>query len=315
VQSPEQPPLQAPIFVPPHPETQPPSTPTYPQVVNLENPLHTLPTSSTAIPQHSWSSNNQSQQPIWMLNPQQQQENHLLFSSVGQPHPLPIFYPQTSVPTPLQPQQQLNNPEYSNIIELPLTPTPPSFDSPVRTVDANEIQQTASLQSEQTSAHSSPYHLASPTVGAAAAAEIEPPVPISHLMMENHYPSLKNKNIPLGIAQSFSPVYIQPTNQTMQSTNGGGEIYGDYVLNPYNLTLAVEGVDTMTFNNAQCNVTSTETSNQTMTIDAAADASTVNTTTSSNMFQSANYFGATNQNNVNIPPGSEMLFGANPFDY
>lgn len=105
-----------------------------------------------------------------------------------------------------------------------------------------------------------------------------PPIPISHLMAGNQYPSLNR--VPTNIAQSFSPVFIQPQQQSTE----GGDIYSDYVNNPYNLTLTDQVISTADEKNL-----------------------TPEKLNISNMFQSTNYFGATE--NGQIPPGSEMLFG------
>lgn len=59
-----------------------------------------------------------------------------------------------------------------------------------------------------------------------------PPVPISHLLAGNEYPSLQKQPTP-AIVQSFPPVYVQQSGSATQHT----DIYQEYVQNPYNLTL------------------------------------------------------------------------------
>lgn len=113
--------------------------------------------------------------------------------------------------------------------------------------------------------------------------KIEPPIesavvpglqiPISHLMSNNPYHNLDHNNIPLDIARSFAPIFVQPVK-----TGEGSDIYSDYVNDPYNLTL---------------------------NIDVGNDSNNITKTISPNT-NIANYFSA---NSGNIPPGSEMLFG------
>uniref|UniRef100_A0A1I8MMY3 SEC7 domain-containing protein n=1 Tax=Musca domestica TaxID=7370 RepID=A0A1I8MMY3_MUSDO len=62
-----------------------------------------------------------------------------------------------------------------------------------------------------------------------------PKVPISHLLAGNEYPSLQKQPTP-AIVQSFTPVSFQQTATTSQQQTGG-DIYQEYVQNPYNLTL------------------------------------------------------------------------------
>lgn len=108
-----------------------------------------------------------------------------------------------------------------------------------------------------------------------------PPIPISHLIGGNPYPSLNR--VPTNIVQSFSPVYVQPQNSSVE----GGDIYSDYVNNPYNLTLQ-EHLPSASPNEEQ-NITPVKLN-----------------VTQNNVFQSVNYFSA---EAGTIPPGSEMLFG------
>lgn len=108
-----------------------------------------------------------------------------------------------------------------------------------------------------------------------------PPIPFSHLITENSYPSLRH--VPSNIVQSFSPVFVQPANNSVD----GGDIYTDYVNNPYNLTLQEQ----------------TSSSSQTETQNSTPVKLNV---PPNNVFQSVNYFSF---ESANIPPGSEMLFG------
>lgn len=128
----------------------------------------------------------------------------------------------------------------------------------------------------------------------------EPSIPLSHLITANQYPSL-NKIPPAHIAQSYAPMYVsqqQHTQQQQQQQSNEGEIYSDYVNNPYNLTLQVD--------QSYANVTNSDmvvaTTSVAMTTTAGMSAPNMN------VFQSVNYFG--NANDSAIPPGSEMLFGS-----
>lgn len=118
-------------------------------------------------------------------------------------------------------------------------------------------------------------------------------VPMSQVVTSsgnNQYPTF-TRMPPANIVQSFAPIYVQPA--TIQ---GGGEIYTDYVRDPYNLTLpsqlAVSGE-----NSSQSQQAEMQNSNPGM-VQANPFAS--------NVFQSSNYFGS---DTGVIPPGSEMLFG------
>lgn len=106
-----------------------------------------------------------------------------------------------------------------------------------------------------------------------------PPIPISHLTSGNAYPSLNR--VPTNIAQSFAPVYVQPQNQTLS-----GDIYNDYVNNPYNLTLQQQDDGNQ----------ASETTND--SVNSSPQKLIVNP----NIFQSSNYFGSDTT-------GSEALFG------
>lgn len=98
-------------------------------------------------------------------------------------------------------------------------------------------------------------------------------IPISHLMSHNPYHNMDHNNIPLDIARSYAPIFVQPVK-----TGEGSDIYSDYVNDPYNLTL---------------------------NIDVGNDSNNVTKTISPNT-NISNYFSS---NSGNIPPGSEMLFG------
>lgn len=116
--------------------------------------------------------------------------------------------------------------------------------------------------------------------------DINPPIPISHLTSGNSYPSLNR--VPTNIAQSFAPVYVQPQNQTLS-----GNIYNDYVNNPYNLTLQQDnGVD---LSNSQEDETGLRTNE-------SENSSPQKLAANPNIFQSSNYFGSDTT-------GSEALFG------
>lgn len=108
---------------------------------------------------------------------------------------------------------------------------------------------------------------------------LNPPIPISHLTSANAYPSL-NRVPTNNIAQSFSPVYVQPQNQTLS-----GDIYDDYVNNPYNLTLQ------------QSDAAGPE-----LQTNASVNSSPQKLVANPNIFQSSNYFGSDTT-------GSEALFG------
>lgn len=180
------------------------------------------------------------------------------------------------------------NPNFSRIIDLSVTPSPPPI-------------------SEEPSEYSTEDNVSSPskTIDTPTHHEnIEPKVPLSHLIATNQYPSL-NRIPPANIVQSFAPVYNQSNlqSQQQQSHGFGGEneeLYNSYVNNPYNLTLHVE----QNFGNQAAvapittNQVSTETANM---------MKTATNSNNLNVFQSINYFGSTSD--AAIPPGSEMLFG------
>lgn len=98
----------------------------------------------------------------------------------------------------------INTNRYSNIIELPVTPSPPP-------------EQVVLPSSEQP--------------------QPDPPqVPLSHLVGGNQYPSLQS--VPIGIAQSFAPIFVQPNANPAAAD--GADIYSDYINDPYNLTLQID---------------------------------------------------------------------------
>lgn len=119
-----------------------------------------------------------------------------------------------------------------------------------------------------------------------------PRVPISHLLANNQYPSLTN--VPINIAQSYAPIFVQPQNQQSEI-----DIYNDYVKNPYNLTLQTEP--------SLMPTTDQEKHPQPQQQQPQQDDNVLTPTQpqTSNVFQSVNYFGT---DSGVIPPGSEMLF-------
>lgn len=184
------------------------------------------------------------------------------------------------------------NPNFSKIIDLPVTPSPPLADID-ESVEAEESSQNNSIPNTINQVNES----------------TEPKIPLSHLIATNQYPSL-NRIPPANIVQSFAPVYIQSNQQQIISSNQNEELYNSYVNNPYNLTLHVE----QNFGNNSMNVDAITTST-TETINSTTLANEENILTNSNIsssavnniFQSATYFGTTSD--TSIPPGSEMLFG------
>lgn len=195
------------------------------------------------------------------------------------------------------------NPNFSKIIELSVTPSPPP------------IPEEPSENSNDNSSVSSPYHAAEPVATSAATAEqsTEPKIPISHLMATNQYPSL-NRMPPANIVHSFAPVYqsnMQSQHQPQQQQQSyGDELYSSYVNNPYNLTL-----DQNFANNQMADQTTTVTTSAaapataaTVAIDSVNLIPTQANASNLNVFQSINYFGASTDA-TQIPPGSEVLFG------
>lgn len=183
---------------------------------------------------------------------------------------------------------------FSNIVELPLTPSPPAL------LEADE---------------NSEYENGSNAVSTTNDDEI-PRIPISHLVTTNQYPSL-TKIPPPNIAQSYPPLYVQPQNyqQSRQNAAQTEEIYSDYVNNPYNLTLDVDHEQSLY--HTETAASALQSDNLPSSHNAVSSNSLEQTQNSpnkqqpqqiqSNIFQSANYFGIADDN---IPPGSEMLFGS-----
>ncbi|XP_052865442.1 Golgi-specific brefeldin A-resistance guanine nucleotide exchange factor 1 [Anopheles cruzii] len=129
------------------------------------------------------------------------------------------------------------------------------------------------------------------------------PVPLSHRLAGSQYPSLQH--VPVGIAQSFAPIFVQPNRPGEQICS---DIYSDYANDPYNLTLQFEH-GSSGGNVSAVPVTGTEevkpTTTGTSTI-ATVGGQTM-ATELQNVFQSAQYFSFPSSGH--IPPGSEMLFG------
>lgn len=62
-------------------------------------------------------------------------------------------------------------------------------------------------------------------------------VPESHTMQFNPYPGAKSGHVPFDIVKSFTPVLTQSEHKHQD----GDDIYNDYIQDPYNLTLQIEG--------------------------------------------------------------------------
>lgn len=126
-----------------------------------------------------------------------------------------------------------------------------------------------------------------------------PRIPISHLVASNQqYPSLTN--VPTNIAKSYAPIFIQP-----QQTQSENDIYTDYVNNPYNQTLKMNDH----LESPVKSITDDDPKPLTRQMDSGGNGSGVAVNVGNNIanvFQSANYFGS---DTINIPPGSEVLFG------
>lgn len=204
---------------------------------------------------------------------------NLLMSNAVNPTPMipqiplqtPILLPQADAAPPpptVQSQQSslenspLNKNRYSNIIELPVTPSPPPCPT-------EQQQQNLPAAEPTTTEPPAP-----------------PAVPLSHLLAGNQYPSLHN--VPVGIAQSFAPMFVQPTS----APTDGADIYNDYVNDPYNLTLQID-----------------QTANPAAALGQQPQQIQESQQQPQNVFQSANYFGSYQFGSGRIPPGSEMLFG------
>lgn len=183
--------------------------------------------------------------------------------------------------------------EFSNIIELPITPSPKSD-----IVCENLVDLSSGIQSEQQTQH--------------LEQRIQPPqLPLSSnefsdknqlQQFGNNNPGdrpVTSTNIPDTLTQSFLP-YTQP-QQNRPSREG--EIFSEYVNNPYNFTSATETQSIYI-----------EPTNDVMANDELHQRSTGIAATTQlppmNVFQSANYFGSTDGKDMKIPPGSEMLFNS-----
>lgn len=131
-------------------------------------------------------------------------------------------------------------------------------------------------------------HIANPP-STASPTHVGQPMPVN--TPGNQYPTF-TRIPPASIVQSFAPIYVQPS-----MVPSGGEIYSDYVRDPYNLTLPPL-LDNVNGSKATEIATGQE---------VEAHAPPQNPfTVNSNVFQSSNYFGA---DTGVIPPGSEVLFG------
>ena len=143
-------------------------------------------------------------------------------------------------------------------------------------------------------------------------------VPMSHLLAGSQYPSLQH--VPIGIAQSFAPIFVQPNPAPAEAS----DIYSDYINDPYNLTLQIDNGAPVSVPSSS--VTAPEPAPQSATAQPdtlsrtledtktagpmLTGATTVTATPSAqlaNVFQSAQYFSFPASGH--IPPGSEMLFG------
>lgn len=171
------------------------------------------------------------------------------------------------------------NPNFSKIIDLPLTPTPPPISEEPSENSPDEFVSSPAKKNDQLPAH--------------IVENNEPKVPLSHLIATNQYPSL-NRIPPANIVQSFAPVYNQHHSNQHTSGNDNEDLYSSYVNNPYNLTLHVE----QSFGTTPSAIASQLSSEQSS---VTANPSNLN------VFQSVNYFGVASD--ASIPPGSEMLFG------
>ncbi|XP_053679381.1 Golgi-specific brefeldin A-resistance guanine nucleotide exchange factor 1 [Anopheles nili] len=135
-------------------------------------------------------------------------------------------------------------------------------------------------------------------------------VPLSHLLAGSQYPSLQH--VPIGIAQSFAPIFVQPSSVPAETS----DIYSDYINDPYNLTLQIDSESDRVTTNTTAITTDTalglvQETKQNFTM-ATTTMATATTTTATpvqlaNVFQSAQYFSFPPAGH--IPPGSEMLFG------
>lgn len=101
-------------------------------------------------------------------------------------------------------------------------------------------------------------------------------VPESHQFVLNPYPGVKHQgHIPVDIVKSFTPV----THSEHPKNEDSGEIFGDYVQDPYNLTLH---------------------------IDSNKETSQPNAHPAATFFQSSSYF-SNDTSDLIPPPGSELF--------
>uniref|UniRef100_A0A182STE4 GBF1-like tetratricopeptide repeats domain-containing protein n=1 Tax=Anopheles maculatus TaxID=74869 RepID=A0A182STE4_9DIPT len=132
-------------------------------------------------------------------------------------------------------------------------------------------------------------------------------VPLSHRLAGSQYPSLQH--VPIGIAQSFAPIFVQPNPLPAETS----DIYSDYINDPYNLTLQIDNGNAGNVPSvASASIEDGKSSPTPVAETGLTTMTTTTTTTSSsaqlaNVFQSAQYFSFPVSGR--IPPGSEMLFG------
>lgn len=102
-------------------------------------------------------------------------------------------------------------------------------------------------------------------------------IPESHHFVLNPYPGVKHQgHIPVDIVKSFTPV----AHSDHQKAEESGEIFGDYVQDPYNLTLH---------------------------LDSNKDANQTKAPSASNFFQSSSYFSNDTSDLIPPSPGSELF--------
>lgn len=103
-------------------------------------------------------------------------------------------------------------------------------------------------------------------------------IPESHHFVLNPYPGVKHQgHIPVDIVKSFTPVAHSEHQRVAEES---GEIFSDYMHDPYNLTLQ---------------------------IDSNKDTNQVKTNSASNFFQSSSYFSNDTSDLIPPPPGSELF--------
>uniref|UniRef100_A0A182PGX0 SEC7 domain-containing protein n=1 Tax=Anopheles epiroticus TaxID=199890 RepID=A0A182PGX0_9DIPT len=195
-------------------------------------------------------------------------------------------------------QQQPGIPAASNIIELPgfaASSHSPSHLPAEQRVDSKAMSETGSEN-------------VPPSVPDVETGN----VPLSHRLAGSQYPSLQH--VPIGIAQSFAPIFVQPNPGPADAS----DIYSDYINDPYNLTLQIDngtgsGASSVPPPSAPQQVSGNRTLEELSSSSMVMVSSTVTTTTTAssaqlaNVFQSAQYFSFPASGH--IPPGSEMLFG------